>query len=71
MPMASVYTNRETALRRKGLHEAFYSRDTSPGVYSYACTRRGKGLGIILPLAEDKANGEAQRVLIAGWSQKS
>ncbi len=58
-------------LKRKAAQRAFYPRDTSTGVYSYSRTRRGKGLGDrSSSLAEDKANGKAQRVLIAAWRQK-
>src|ERR1700678_2616304 len=48
----------------------FYSRGTSPGIYSYSRTTRGRGRRNRSLSAEDKADRGAQRVLIAGGGQQ-
>ena len=64
MIFLNIVRRRVPGLSEKRVHEAFYSRDTSRGVYSCSGTRRGKVTGTYLFLsAEDEANGEAQRVL--------
>ena len=55
----------------KGSTRHFYSRDTSPGVYSYPVPEEARVSKSFSLLAEDKADGGAQRVLLSGWGQKS